>query len=411
MVDVFTHRLLVLQTDPDAAAALTTTAVELGFDVDRAADAAGVDRLTRDGHDTVWLDIGLGPVDGLKALRLLRERQPGVAVVLEGDPDPGVLLAARRVAERSGLRVIDTVARPVDPDRRRRLLEASRATIQRDDTGAIRRLGDVATTAARVGTVRLLYQPRVDLETDEIDGAEALVRLDVPGFESVSPDTWIPHVERTGASRHLLEAVARQAAEDRRRHPALGTLGSVSINVSTGDLVDLTLPDRLAGLLTETMPATRWTLEITETLETPTDERLIDALDVLTRLRLLGFGVAMDDFGTGASTFERLREFPFTELKVNRHFTALDATRRHGSPTESMPAMLQAAAGIGRALGLTVVVEGVETPAEWSLARASGCHAMQGYLVSGPVTPDRFGPVRLDWANRRRDLGGDRSSG
>ena len=416
MVDVFTHQLLIVQTDRRSAGITADLAASLGFDVDVAHDPETVERLTRVPYDSVWLDLDPGPLDGVRVLRLLRERQPGTSVILEAEADPTLLGAARRIAERSGLRVAGSALRPVAEADRRRFLEVSRAAVVKDDTGAIRRLGDVALSAVADGRIRLVYQPQVSLQTGEVEGAEALARLDVPGFESVSPGAWIPHIEAAGKSSLLLDAVARRAAEDRRRSPALGTLGSVSINVSVDDLVDLTLPERLLGILTAAVPAHRWTLEITETSELETSgaaaagpDRLVDALDVLTRLRLLGFRLAMDDFGTGTSTFERLHEFPFHELKVNRAFTAPEYADRP-APVTRTAAMLRAAAEIGSALDLTVVVEGVESEAELGLVRAAGCHSVQGYLVSRPVAAHEFGRVCLAWADRPRHLTGVRAT-
>lgn len=384
-----THRLLVIDDDAAVAELLGDIAFGHGFSADVATNSPEIDRLAGVGHDLVLLDLTLGDTDGLQVMRLLRKRQPGVSLILLTGADRTVLASAQRVAELSGFRVIGACSKPVDIDELGRLFEVSKQAVIKDDTGAIRRLSDVALHALETGQVHLLYQPKMDLAARRITGAEALVRLSVPGFEEISPGAWVPFIEDAGRSRQLLDHVMRIAANDRVQFPALSDLHDVSINLSVLDLDELDLPDRAREILGTGAPTNRWTLEITESAETG---QLAEALDVLTRFRLLGFHLAMDDFGTGTSTFERLRVYPFNELKINRLFVHTD---RGG--VDHTRAMLRAAVDLGVALELKVVVEGVESQAELDLVDEVGCDAVQGYLVSRPVRPEDIGAVISLW--------------
>lgn len=386
---MLTHRLLVIDDDAAVAELLSDIAIGHGFGADIATNSTEIDRLAGAGHDLVLLDLTLGDTDGLQVMRLLRKRQPGVSLILLTGADRTVLASAQRVAELSGFRVIGACSKPVDIAELDRLFESSKQGVIKDDTGAIRRLSDVALQALDAGQVHLLYQPKLDLASHRITGAEGLVRLSVPGFEEISPGAWVPFIEDAGRSRQLLEHVMRCAAHDRSTFPALAQLDDVSLNLSVLDLDDLDLPDRVREVLSPGAPPARWTLEITESAETG---QLAEALDVLTRFRLLGFRLAMDDFGTGTSTFERLRIYPFNELKINRLFVHTD---RGG--VDHTRAMLRAAVDLGVALELKVVVEGVESQAELDLVREVGCDAVQGYLVSRPVRPDAFAAVTALW--------------
>ncbi|CAB4816669.1 MAG: EAL domain-containing protein [Actinobacteria bacterium] len=387
------NRLLVIDDDVAVAELLGDIAFGHGFETDIASTPAEIDQLAGVGHDLVLLDLTLGDTDGLQVMRLLRKRQPGVALILLTGADRTVLASAQRVAELSGFRVIGACSKPVDIDELGRLFEESKQAVIKDDTGAIRRLSDVALNAIDEGQVHLLYQPKVNLASGAITGAEALVRLSVAGFETVSPGAWIPFIEASGRSRRLLNLVLERAADDRKNFATLAGLGEISINLSVLDLEDLELPDHVRSVLSASGAPASWTLEITESAETG---QLTDALDVLTRFRLLGFRLAMDDFGTGSSTFERLRIYPFNELKINRLFVHTD---RGG--LEHTRAMLRAAVDLGVALELKVVVEGVESEAELSLVNEVGCDAVQGYLVSRPVPADQFGLAQADWDRRR----------
>ena len=387
-------RILIIDDEEDIRESLETLLSLEGYIVELAPLAnAGLRCMEESTYDLVLLDLTLGDTDGLQVMRLLRKRQPGVALILLTGADRTVLASAQRVAELSGFRVIGACSKPVDIDELGRLFEESKQAVIKDDTGAIRRLSDVALNAIDEGQVHLLYQPKVNLASGAITGAEALVRLSVAGFETVSPGAWIPFIEASGRSRRLLNLVLERAADDRKNFATLAGLGEISINLSVLDLEDLELPDHVRSVLSASGAPASWTLEITESAETG---QLTDALDVLTRFRLLGFRLAMDDFGTGSSTFERLRIYPFNELKINRLFVHTD---RGG--LEHTRAMLRAAVDLGVALELKVVVEGVESEAELSLVNEVGCDAVQGYLVSRPVPADQFGLAQADWDRRR----------
>ena len=184
------NRLLVIDDDVAVAELLGDIAFGHGFETDIASTPAEIDQLAGVGHDLVLLDLTLGDTDGLQVMRLLRKRQPGVALILLTGADRTVLASAQRVAELSGFRVIGACSKPVDIDELGRLFEESKQAVIKDDTGAIRRLSDVALNAIDEGQVHLLDQPKVNLASGAITGAEALVRLSVAGFETVSPGAW-----------------------------------------------------------------------------------------------------------------------------------------------------------------------------------------------------------------------------
>jgi len=239
------------------------------------------------------------------------------------------------------------------------------------------------------GSFHLLYQPIVDLRHGRVVGAEALVRLDQIGAEKISPERFVPIIETAGRSYDLLKVVLQRAATDRRHVPAVAALDNVSLNLSVLDLAHLDLPERTEEILSAAAPPDRWTLEVTETAEVA---KLVDALDVLIRLRLKGFHLAMDDFGSGSSTLHRLRELPFTGLKADRRFVRTD----YGD-AEHATNMLRAAVDLGAALGLVVTAEGIETHDEYELARTVGCDLAQGYHIGRPVRAEALGILVASW--------------
>jgi EAL domain-containing protein (putative c-di-GMP-specific phosphodiesterase class I) len=166
----------------------------------------------------------------------------------------------------------------------------------------------------------------------------------------------------------------------------------ISINISVLDLDDEELPRRAQKILLEAAPAERWTFEVTETAPI-TD--VAPALSILTRLRIAGFKLSVDDFGTGTSNYERLLVAPFTELKIDRAMVSrLDINADEPDP------MVRSGIDVGHSLQLQVVAEGVETADQFRMVRDLGCDAAQGYLISPPVAPVQLDMALDDWRRK-----------
>lgn len=380
--------LLVIDDDVAICRMLAELASGFGYQTHVASTPDEIDQLAGQGHDLVMLDLSLGETDGMRVMRVLSERQPGANLVLLTGAGVSVLSGARRVAEMSGFNVIGTCGKPASITE----LEAVLRPLAALPTPGQAYPDDIhrqVMNALDIGAFHLVYQPILDLSDDTISGAEALIRLDVPGLETLSPEIWVPMIESSGRSSHLLDIVFRQAARDRVQVPSLRGLRSVSLNVSVLDLGDINLPERAEEALAYAAPPSAWTLEITESAEV---ERLVDALDVLVRLRLKGFGLSMDDFGSGSSTLSRLRELPFTSMKADRRYMQTDF-----DDPEHASSMLRAAVELGAALAVKVVAEGVETLDELGMVRDVGCDLAQGYLIGRPVRPEAFGVSIAAW--------------
>jgi len=238
------------------------------------------------------------------------------------------------------------------------------------------------------------YQPLVDVETGTIMGTEALVRWEHPERGLVSPMEFIGVAEETGQiaaiGRLVLERACAQAAE----WAAAGHPLRMSVNVAVDQLRDEQLPALVAQVLADTgLPPDQLCLEITESSLVREFEQGASAL---ARLRALGVHLAIDDFGTGYSSLSYLHDLPIDELKVDRSFIArLDRDRQDDRDRH----MVEAVVGMARALGLTVVAEGVETAEQLEFLAALHCPIAQGYLFAQPQPADRM----LELLARQRD--------
>jgi diguanylate cyclase (GGDEF)-like protein/PAS domain S-box-containing protein len=226
----------------------------------------------------------------------------------------------------------------------------------------------------------LVYQPIVELGTQQIIGAEALVRWNHPYRGMVSPMDFIPIAEETGLIVDIGRWVLEQACSDATRWPVSPGQqpATITVNLSARQMVDGNFVDIVAQTLASTkLDADRLVLELTESMLVGRNN---DTLALLHRIRALGVRLAIDDFGTGYSSLGYLSQYPLDVLKIDRSFVqGMD----HGPNGR---ALASAVVALGRSLKLKVVAEGIErAEQEWDL-RNLGCEYGQGYLYSKPIT-------------------------
>lgn len=238
-------------------------------------------------------------------------------------------------------------------------------------------LSSDASAALGLGQLEVKYQPAVDLESQDLVGYEALLRWHHPTRGDVSPAEFIPLVESTGDIVGVGEWVLDQAchflAEERSR-PAPGTQPWISVNVSPLQIDHALVTTVMTTLERHQVPPDALILEITEDVAVTNTAA---ATAVLAKLRRHGIRVAIDDFGTGFSSLRYLHELPVDILKVDRSFVS-----RNGPQTD---VLLEAITTLARRLGLSIIAEGVEKPAEAKRLLSFGPMAAQGYLFARPM--------------------------
>jgi diguanylate cyclase (GGDEF)-like protein len=217
------------------------------------------------------------------------------------------------------------------------------------------------------------YQPIVTAENNTIVGLEALLRWNHPTRGAIPPARFVPVAEQAGMMDQLGEFVLRRALSDAIRWPDV----YVAVNLSPMQVRERKFVDLVAAVLAETkIPPARLVLEVTEGVLIDNPETAKSRLD---DLRALGLKLALDDFGSGYSSLTYLQRLPFDKLKVDRGFVAaLDHSANAG-------VIIQAIIALGRALNLSILVEGIETEEQRALVRLAGCDEMQGYLFARPA--------------------------
>jgi diguanylate cyclase (GGDEF)-like protein len=237
--------------------------------------------------------------------------------------------------------------------------------------------------AIQAGQLRLHYQPKIDVNSGRLVGAETLVRWQHPERGLILPGHFIPLAEETGLIAPLTDWVLDTACAGLRQWLDQGwAVPPLSVNVPATSLVDGHFLDQLKELVQRyRLHPSSLTLELTETMLVGD---VTSAVEALSRLRDLGFGLSLDDFGTGYSSLSYLKRLPMSELKIDRSFVVdVELGGRHGALATTIIVL-------GQELGLQVVAEGVETEAQSNFLRAQGCAIQQGYLFSRPVPRAEF---------------------
>jgi EAL domain-containing protein (putative c-di-GMP-specific phosphodiesterase class I) len=233
------------------------------------------------------------------------------------------------------------------------------------------------------------FQPKVALHDGSVIGAEALARWRHPHNGIVPPAAFLPQIETSELIKPLTWTMLKKSALACRRWREAGYELPVAVNLSQSLLADCRLADRISDVVREQGLEPRYVvLEVTESAAM---SDIGAGLENLTRLRMKGFGLSIDDYGTGFSSMQQLSRIPFSELKIDRSFVS-SADR-----DEKLRVMIETSLMLASKLKLKFIAEGVETAAEWETLKALGCYAAQGYYVSRPLDGDAF----VEWLAKR----------
>jgi diguanylate cyclase len=226
--------------------------------------------------------------------------------------------------------------------------------------------------------LELFYQAKISIKTNEIFGAEALVRWKHPVHGFISPDEFVPMAERTRMIKQLTLWVLKRAFRNCADWHKQGIDLTISVNLSAKDLHDPELPDLIAGAAASAGIKPEWIiLEITEGSVMNQPE---NALEIIQRLHQMGYKFSIDDFGTGYSSMAYLKKMPLMELKIDKSFVMDILT------SENDAGIVKATISLGHNLGLKVTAEGVENKEILARLHEYGCDIAQGYYFNKPMS-------------------------
>ncbi len=339
--------------------------------------------------DVVLVDLDLPHMDGIEFIgHVARDRLASAVVVLTA-LDPALLNTVRIMARASGMRVLGTVEKPLTQTKLAEVVELYFTADLLADEGPHPDLDEgLLAEALANDAFEAWFMPQVAIGSGFVTGVEALARWSLNG-RPVSPARFIPELEACGLIDALTERILAQSCQWRKRWRDEGLDLVVSVNVSMHNLVDTSAADRYQAIVQEAdVDPHDVTLELTESAMM---HEAAQVLNVLARLRLKGFGLSVDDFGTGWSSLAQLARLPVTELKIDQGFingAAGDARNR---------AVVEASIELGRKLGLTTIAEGVRNVDEWQMLAELGCARAQGELISMAVSGDQLAATIEKW--------------
>ncbi len=372
-------RLLIVDDDPGIVALIEQLAESLGFDVrplGNAADLSG--DCSAFLPDLIVLDLRMPGMDGAQALRILADSGSEAEIILFSGADARVLNSAARLGESHGLRIRGVLRKPVD-------LEDLESELKAFLGCSGSSLGDELRVAVSDGKIDVNYQPKIRLNDTgdwQVIGLEVLARWQHPTRGPVSPVEFIPIAEELGIIRDLTDLVLDQAIAESERLLGVGHRLQMAVNLSPLVLSDPKTPDRLASRIAKS--AIEPQQIIVEITENAAMSEGVDAIESLTRFRLKGMELSMDDFGTAYSSLVQLYRMPFSELKIDK-FLVLDIER-----SDEACVIVRSVVDLAHNLGLSVCAEGIETQPVLQYLRSIGCDHGQGFLISKPLTGEQL---------------------
>lgn len=352
--------------------------------------------------DLLIVDLEMPTMDGPELLLALHNAEIDIPIIVVSSRERVLIDSVQEMGGFLGLRVLRALQKPLQLNVLSDALNGAgdaAALRARDQTLAV----DAKSLAAAIEDEKIIvhYQPKADLRTGLMRGAEALARWKHPELGFVPPDQFIQMAERHQLIYPLTLSVMNQAMLQAAAWQSRGLHFPLAINLSPLLLERVDLPQEIAAMAEgHGLPPDTIVFEITESSLVAQPGV---ALSVLARLRLKGFGLSIDDYGTGFSSMRQLARIPFTELKIDRSFV------RGASQRDSLQVILHSAVDMANQLGLTSVAEGVETIEEWRLLQRYGCTLAQGWLIAKAMPGEEIGPWVKQHRTRLQELRADAS--
>lgn len=364
--------------------------------IHEAADGFSALEVTREleqPFDIIVTDIDMPGMDGMAFIRRLGEAKVRASLIITSGLDKSLLGTMVTMIGAYGMRLLGTVEKPPTPERFAELITMhwqSRPAPEKMTQGPSTFSLEQVMEGLHAEQFEPYYQPKIDLKTRRVKGAEALARWHHPHGAVVLPYAFISLLEKAGQISELTWIMLAKSAQDCRKWRDAGLDLNVSVNLSVKQLDDPAIAEAITWqVIQQGLEPKHVILEITESAAMSSVGHV---LENLIRLRMKGFGLSIDDYGTGYSSMQQLTRIPFTELKIDQSFVL------HAARQESSRMILESSLEMARKLGITSVAEGAESAEDWNLLRECGCDLAQGYFIAKPMRSADFPGWVNAWA-------------
>jgi EAL domain-containing protein (putative c-di-GMP-specific phosphodiesterase class I)/FixJ family two-component response regulator len=356
--------------------------------------------------DIIISDLDMPGMDGLEFMRHVGEAHIPVSIILASALESVLLDSVETMTRAYGVKILGVIQKPITPEKLAALIklhlpEQANPNLTRRD--ALSFTIEEIVQGIRNDEFEPFFQPKVELASGCIKGAEALARWRHPQKGIVAPYAFVGSLEDHGQIDKLTWLILGKSVDfccEWRTESGLDV--SVSVNVSAKSLADVNFADRVTDLVKcKSLDCQNIILEVTESAATT---EIGHSLETLSRLRMKGFGLSIDDYGTGYSSLQQLARIAFTEIKLDQSFIKGAATH------QAARTILESSIDMAKKLGIVTVAEGIETEKDWDLLRELGCDLAQGYLIAKPLESSEFlawarDRLGVDWRLKQKPLG------
>ena len=394
-MDIAHLHFLVAQADPAQRRALVDLLGQLG--ASRVTDVP-------DGHlalqtleaglapavNVAIVDLALPGMDGLELIRRLGQIQVPARLVVTGAQPADLLFSVETLAEAYGVELLGVIARPVSAAKLKPLLD-NYSPLARPP----RKPGRPRFTFQQIGIglqkrqFEPFFQPKIELATGQVQGLEAFARWRHPEHGVLGPASFMEALEESGRIDFLDWSMIELSVERCRWFQEQGIPVPISLNIAPETLAHPAFVRQIGAALERHKVLPDYiTFELPESSVLNTNP---DFIERLVRLRMMGFGLAIDDYGTGRSNLQLLARIPFTELKIDRSFVDGASKRR------PLGTVLRSCLNLAHSLDRMSVAVGVETRQDWDFLQSLGCTYAQGYHIANPMEATAFPAWLADW--------------
>ena len=336
------------------------------------------------------IDLDLPGMDGLELIRTLAQSNCRARVIVTGAQSASLMFSVETMAQAYGLDLLGTIAKPITAQKLETLLAnylppALPSSRPKAPTFTFSEVG----IGLQARQFEPYFQPKIELETGQVKGLETFARWVHPEHGVLGPASFIDALEHHNRIDFLDWSMIEKSVERCRQFHDQGIPISISINLAPETLAHPAFMQQIAACVGRHRVMPDYI-----TFEMPESSVLTNApgfLERLVRLRILGYGLAIDDYGTGRSNLQLLARIPFSELKIDRSFVDGASKKR------PLGTVLSSCLGLARSLDRASVAVGVETKQDWDFLQGLGCTYAQGYHIAKPMPAQAFPGWLEDW--------------